>query len=89
MKYSYGCLIYIATVLLLLHLRCWYYSGLQLRKRCCFVKKMLIIFNFNVLRHSLQNFVLSLFNLTHLTQINLGKIEVLIIFGSWDQKIDS
>ena len=67
---------------------------------------MLIIFNFDVLRH-LQDFVLSLFNLTHLTldiarQVDIAcfdyfKVTIfwkrqfanLLIFGSWNQKIDS
>ena len=43
------------------------YSGLELRKKYRFVKKILTIFNFNVQPHGLRNYVLSSFNLAHLT----------------------
>ena len=47
--------------------KCFYVgSGLELRKKILYHKKI-IIFDFNVLQHSLWNFVLSSFNLTHLT----------------------
>ena len=40
---------------------------LELRKKYCFLKKILISFDFNVQPHCLPNFVLSSFNLTNLT----------------------
>ena len=62
---SYECIFSVASMLQLLILSV--NAGLELRKEYLFVKKILTIFSFDVKPYGLRNFVLSSFNLAHLT----------------------
>ena len=67
MKYSHDGLKYKQLSFTALTLKLLVLFRVGIKKKILFREKNADNLNFNVLRHRLQNFVLSLFNFTHLT----------------------